>query len=149
MVFFFFFVKLSQFLNFKLHTLSKFESISFYSSLLPIYLLFHLFTIYCLLIRQRTGLGSKAIAVVCCPQEQESGVQHALQKEQVKASKDENKQHMRRDMGLKRSVRVVRRGLESHAKSALYPTWMANSRLARREGKEQRYQEKILLRWSR
>lgn len=66
-------------------------------------------------------------------------------KEQAKASKDENKQHM----DLKRSVRIACRELESHTKSALYPTRMANSRLATGEGKKQRYQEKKLLRWSR
>lgn len=41
----------------------------------------------------------------------------AEEKEQAKASKDENKQHM----DLKRSVRIACRELESHTKSALYP----------------------------
>lgn len=93
-------------------------------------------------------LGSKAIAVACCPQEQESGVRHALQKEQVKESKDENKQHMRWDTDLKRSVRVVCRQLESHAVCPL--TQMdGKQQVGKAGGKGAETSGKKLLRWSR
>ena len=82
--------------------------------------------------------------------------EHALQKEQAKASEDENNRHVRWDTDRKRRARVVCEGLEYHAKSALCPTWMAISRLARVVAGVGRWRERgaeisgqKLLKWSR
>ena len=92
-------------------------------------------------------LGSKAIAVACCPQQQESGAWHALQEEQANASKDENKQHMRWDTDLKRSIRAVCRQLESHAVCPL--THMDGKQQVGQAGGKGAETGKNLLRWSR